>query len=133
MDQDQFEAQAWVRDGVAAAMAREFERDARGFLVQFAEQVEQAFPESAVVDRRGLFKKTIVRVTFDLGGTRLSIEDPGQGPLRGKRGQVVRGITLKTEDVPVGELLEEVGRALQSRADENEESRNALRRWLSSR
>jgi hypothetical protein len=80
-----------------------------------------------------LFKKSIVRVTFDLGGTRLSIEDPGQGPLRGKQGQVVRGITLKTEELPVGELLEEVGRALQSRAEENAESRNALGRWLGSR
>ena len=130
MNTDGFEDQEWVRQGVALALAREYERDARNFLGLFAENLERTLPDATTVERKGIFKKTVFRVTLDLGGTRLTIEDPGKGPLVGKRGQVVRGITLKTEEAPISELLEQIGQELQKRAARNAEAQAALGRWL---
>jgi hypothetical protein len=130
MNTDGFEDQEWVRQGVALALAREYERDARSFLGLFAENLERTFPDSTSVERKGIFKKAVFRVTLDLGGTRLTIEDPGKGPLLGKRGQVVRGITLKTEETPVAEILEQIGHELQARASRNAKTQAALGQWL---
>ena len=127
---DDFEQQDWVRQGVAAALSREYEADARSFLASFAENMERTFPDATEVNRKGMFTKTVSKVTITLQSSRLTIEDRGKGPLIGTRGKVVRGIVLKTEDARIEDLLAELGEELQHRAGLNEGAKRAIGQWL---
>lgn len=127
---DDLEGQGWARLGVAAALGREYAADARGFLPYLARLLEGAMPEETQVRTQGLFKKTVVGVALDLGGTRYAIDDPGRGPLVAVRTQVVRGIALKTEPIPLEECLSELESALEARAGENASARRALGQML---
>ena len=123
---DDLEEQGWARLGVAAALGREYAADARAFLPFLARMLEGAIPDETSVRTRGFFKKTIVGVGVDLGGTRYSLEDSGHGPLVATRTQVVRGIALKTEAIPMDVLLAELEATLETRASENAGARKAL-------
>lgn len=47
-----------------------------------------------------------------------------------KRTRVVRGIALKTEELPVAAWLEEVGLALEVEAHSNQAAHEALSKWV---
>lgn len=123
---DDIEGQGWARLGVAAALGREYAADARAFLPFLARMLEGALPEETTVRTQGFFKKTIVGLGVDLGGTRYTLDDPGRGPLVAARTQVVRGIALKTEPLSMEACLAELEAALESRARENAHARKAL-------
>ena len=123
---DELEDSSWARLGVAAALSREYAADGKAFLVLLAQLLKSAMPEETEVTTRGLFKKAVSGVVVDLGKTRYSIEDVGKGPLSVSRAQVVRGIALKTEAIPMEECLAELQESLESRAHENARARQAL-------
>lgn len=67
--------------------------------------------------RGGLFsKRSVKQVTTRLGEDRYSLEDPGHGPLRASFTHVVRGIALKTEEIPVTEWIARLGETLSEQA-----------------
>ena len=120
---------------IAASMARQYEADARSFLKSLAELLESALPGEATIQRSGLFggdKRPIKRLEIDFAddstghATRLALEDPGKGALVATRTQLVRGIALKTESIPPGNLIVALGRAIAKRAEANRATRNAL-------
>lgn len=111
---------------MAAALSREYASDSKRFLELLAKMLSEAMPEETEVRTKGLFKKSVFGVVIDLGGSRLSIEDTGRGPLAAWRAQVVRGIVLKNESASVEEVLAEVEAALETRAAENARARKAL-------
>ena len=127
---DELEDQGWARLGVAAALGREHAADGKAFLPFLARLLRGAMPDETDVRTQGLFKKSVVGVSVDLGGTRYAVEDPGRGPLAAVRTQVVRGIALKTEPIPMADLLAEIEAALEARAVENAQARSALARML---
>jgi hypothetical protein len=129
---DEFEQQDWVKFGVAAALSRQYAADQRTFLVSLAKMLETALPEDTEVKYRGGFfsAKTIQRITLKLGDTNYAIEDPGSGRLAALRTHVVRGITLKTEPIPVEEWVAEIGAAIDERAAQSAAARNALAKLL---
>lgn len=124
------EDQGWARLGVAAALGREYAADGRAFLPFLVQLLEGAMPEETQVRTQGFFKKSVVGVSVDLGGTRYVVEDPGRGGLAATRTQVVRGIALKTEPIAMADLLAELEVALEARAAENAGSRAALGKLL---
>ena len=123
---DELEDQGWARLGVAAALGREYAADSRAFLPFLVKLLQSAMPDETAVRTQGLFKKSVVGVSLDLGGTRYTIDDPGRGPLVAARTQVVRGIALKTEAIAMPECLAELEAALEARAAENARARSAL-------
>lgn len=123
---DDLEGQGWARLGVAAALGREYAADNRAFLPFLAQLLQSAIPDETQVRTQGLFKKSIVGVSVDLGGTRYAIEDPGRGPLTAVRTQVVRGIALKSEPIAMPDCLAELETILEARAAENARARSAL-------
>ena len=123
---DELESQGWVRLGVAAALGREYSADARAFLPFLVRLLQGAMPEETTVRTQGLFKKSVVGVSVDLGGLRYAVDDPGRGPLVAVRTQIVRGIALKNEPIPMAECLAELEAALETRAAENARARGAL-------
>jgi hypothetical protein len=129
---DEFEQQEWLKFGVAAMLSRQYAADQRAFLERLAPMLEGALPEETEIGRRGgLFSKKVVqRVTVTLGENRYALEDPGRGALKATRTHVVRGIALKTEEVPIQEWLAELGARLDERARASAAARAALSRWV---
>ena len=125
---DAFEQQDWVKFGVAATLSKQYAADQRQFLELLAQMLERALPDETQIERKGgLFsKKTLHCVSVLLGGSRYDLEDPGRGPLIAKRVQIVRGIALKTEQIPVESWLAEMGSALDERAKSSAAAREAL-------
>src|SRR5579884_3821418 len=97
---DDFEQQDWVRFGVAAALSKQYAADQRVFLDLLAQMLESALPNETEIGRRGgLFsKKTVQRVTVQMGDNRYTLEDPGRGPLQATRTHIVRGIPQDRAD-----------------------------------
>ncbi len=125
---DAFEQQEWVKFGVAATLSKQYAADQREFLELLAQMLQRALPDETQIQRKGgLFsKKTIHNVTVLLGANRYELEDPGRGPLIAKRVQIVRGIALKTEEIPVELWLAELGAMLDERAKSSAAAREAL-------
>lgn len=127
---DGFESEGWVRMGVAAALAKEYASDQARFLVLLVKSLEESFPQETRVLRKGFLTKTIVGAEIDLADLRYRIEDQGHGRLTATRAKIVRGINLKTEELPVSKWLQEIAEALELRAKTNQENRSALARML---
>lgn len=119
--------------GVAGALAHAYAQDARTFLSLLAQVLTSALPDETEVERRGgLFQreKPIRKVTVTLGDTIYTLEDQGRGPLAAQRAKVVRGITLKTDAVPVEDWLADLSAQIAARAQQNEKAFFALKNLL---
>jgi len=128
---DAFEDQGWVRLGVASALDKAYAADQRQFITLLADALDKALPGETEIKRAGLFNnKHIVALKVHLANDQFVIEDLGKGPLRASKGHVVRGITVKTEEIPMQQALAEIGDALDHRAKTSEAARNALAAML---
>jgi hypothetical protein len=119
--------------GVAGALAQIYAKDMRGFLPLLAIALEGAMPEETQVERRGgLFQreKPVRKVSVTLGDQIYTLEDLGRGPLSAQRVKVVRGITLKTEPVPIEDWLADLSAGIAARARGNEKAFFALKNLL---
>ena len=127
-DQDQ----AWLRAGVASELARQYEKEGADFFQSLAVLLETMLPEIAHIEKRGgLFaKKKPFRITIPAGENRLILEDAGAGVLRATHTRVVKGITLKTEEVSMQQWLEELSETLESRAQNSAAARQALSKFV---
>lgn len=122
----------WLKFGVAAALSKQYSQDQREFLSLLATMLQAAMPGSAETKMRGgLFsKKTLQAVSANLGEYRYTLEDPGHGPLRATRTRIVRGIALKTEEIPVEDWVRELGACLDETARASAAAREALSRLV---
>ena len=129
---DELEDQPLVKLGVAGALAREYASDHRAFLDVFARAIERALPSETELLWRGgfLVKKEIRGFTLTIEPNRYTLEDHGKGRLHGQKTHIVRGIALKTEDMPVEEFLREVGDALEAEVAKSGKARAALAAFL---
>ena len=129
---DEFEQQSWVKLGVAAALSQGYARDQRSLLETLAAMLESALPGEAQIQRRGgLFSRKVVQqIGLELGPDRDTLEDPGRGSLRASRTRVVRGIALKTEEIPVEEWLDALSATLEERARVSGSARAARERFV---
>ena len=115
---------------LAAAELRADRTDTRALIEVLAARLEDALPRLAVVKRRrvGGFRSKqseVARIEVVLEDQRFELED-ARGGLLCTRHTVVRGITLKRQELPftqwIGELVAEVTRA----AAISEQARSAL-------
>ncbi len=119
--------------GVAGALAHAYAQDARTFLPLLGQVLTSALPEECEIERRGgLFQreKPIRKVTVALGDQIYTLEDLGRGPLAATRAKIVRGITLKTEPLPVEDWLADLSAEISARATQNEKAFFALKNLL---
>jgi hypothetical protein len=122
--------------GVAANLARHYAGEGRALLSPLARLFADTLGERAEIKMSGGFlsKKVITGVVLHLGEWSYTLEDAGgdpkSGPLVATRTRRVRGIALKTEDLPMAAWLEEVGLALEVEAQSNQAIHEALSRWV---
>jgi hypothetical protein len=118
---------------ILAASLRADLTDLKAFMEALAVKLEGALPTSTVVTRQNsLFSREhpVKEIAVTLGDTQYRIGRERQGPLLALRAKVVRGIVLKTEQIPVEQWVEELATLLAQEANRNAQARAALERFL---
>lgn len=107
--------------------------DLKAFMEALATKLEGALPGQTVVTRRGggLFSgpKRVDRIVVELGEYRYELQS-ADSRVKPSRSKSVRGIVLKTEQVPLDEWIDELSRQLTDEAERSEQARLALERLL---
>ncbi|HEY0752510.1 MAG TPA: hypothetical protein VGD98_00910 [Ktedonobacteraceae bacterium] len=122
-----------VQVDLLAASLRADTSDLKAFLEVLAVKLEGALPnQTAVVRQSKLFSREHpvreILVTLDEYQYRISRES--QGSLLTMRAKVVRGIVLKTDQLPMERWIEELAEGLARQAGQSEQARHALERFL---
>jgi hypothetical protein len=115
-----------------AASLRADAGDLKSFVEALAVKLEGALPAQTRVERKGgLFskEKRVSRVSVDLGDAQYQL-DADSGRVQPRRAKVVRGIVLKTEEVPLNQWIDDLSRRLTEEAQRSEQARLALERLL---
>jgi len=116
-----------------AASLRASSSDLETFVKVLAGKLEEALPGKARVERRAarfLSKETRVeRVECQLGDRRYLLA-AHRGAVETRCATVVRGIVLKSEQLPLDAWIDALARDLASEAQQSEASRLALERLL---
>src|SRR3954451_4713866 len=115
-----------------AASLRADATDTAAFLEALAARLEGALPGQVEVQRKGgLFGgKRVRRIAVRLADRHYEIEGDGGGPPAARRRTVVRGIALKSEDLPVDAWIEALSADLLALAQTSERGRAALERLV---
>jgi hypothetical protein len=98
-----------------------------------ADKLEQALPGRVAVERRAVRRfskeKRVARIELALGDNRY-IAVTHDGVLETRCAKAVRGVVLKTEELPLEAWLEALARELATEAEASEQSRLALEQLL---
>lgn len=124
-------------DGVdfdlAAAGLRADGGDALRLVEVLAAKLEDALPGRATVQRCGvrLFsrEKRVERIDVDLGEATYQLLSDGRN-VTGMRGQAVRGVTIKREELGLDAWVQRLTHELDEQAQSSTEARTALDRLL---
>lgn len=122
-----------MRTELFAASLRADKADLKTFLEALAVKMEGSLPDYTRITRQGSIfsrERTVKEVMVSLGDYQYRIDRKRQGPLVAVRAHVVRGIVLKTEQIPVDQWIEELSEALAQLAGRSAQSRAALERFL---
>jgi hypothetical protein len=122
-----------MRTELYAASLRADKADLTTFLDALAIKLEGSLPDYTMVSRQGSIfsrERTIKEVIVSLADHQYRIGRGKQGPLVAVRAHVVRGIVLKTEQIPVDQWIEELSEALAQLAGRSAQTRAALERFL---
>lgn len=118
---------------LAAAGLRADGGDALALVEVVAAKLEDALPGRAEVQRCGirLFsrEKRVERIDVDLGEATYQLNSDGR-TISGLRGQAVRGVTIKREELGLDEWVSRLTGELQAQAQSSTEARAALDRLL---
>jgi hypothetical protein len=126
----------WAVDGAAdldlvAASLRADADDSRVFVEALAKKLEQSFPGRCRVRRSGLLGKGSVReISVQVGDNRYDLAYD-KGAVSTRRASVVRGISLKTEELGLDEWIDALAAQVVAEAGKSERDRLALERLMS--
>ncbi|HLG61524.1 MAG TPA: hypothetical protein VKY19_06305 [Ktedonosporobacter sp.] len=116
-----------------AASLRADMSDLNAFLEALAIKLEGALPQQTVVTRQNkLFSREhpVREISVTLGEQQYRISREQRGPLITLRAKVVRGIVLKTDQLPMEQWIEELAAGLAQQAEQSFQARAALERFL---
>jgi hypothetical protein len=116
-----------------AASLRADTTDLRAFVEALATKLEGALPQQTEVQRKSAGflskEKRVTRISVDMGGTRYELIADGPR-VQASKGTSVRGIVLKTEQLPLDGWIDDLSRDLTDQAQNSEQARLALERLL---
>jgi len=116
-----------------AASLRADTTDLKAFLEALAVKLEGSLPNHTIVTRQSsIFSREhpVKEIVVTLGDYQYRVSRERQGPIMTQRAKVVRGIVLKTDQVPLDQWIEELAGALAEVAASSAQARSALERFL---
>lgn len=118
-----------------AASLRASSGDLKTFVEVLADKLELALPGRVTVERRAVRRfskeKRVARIELALGDDRY-IAIALAGAVETRRAKAVRGVVLKSEELPLDAWLEALARDLATEAQASEQSQLALEQLLRS-
>lgn len=116
---------------LVAASLRADAQDLRVFVEALTTKLEQSFAGRCRVQRAGLLRKgSVRRITVELGDSRYELAHD-DGAVSTRRSSVVRGISLKSEELGLDEWIDSLAARVVAEADRSERGRAALEKLLS--
>lgn len=116
---------------LVAASLRADAGDLRVFMEALATKLGQSFPGRCRVRRAGMLGKGDVRqISVTVGDSRYELVNE-DGNVSARRSSVVRGITLKNEELGLDEWIDALAAQVVAEADRSERGRLALEKLLS--
>jgi hypothetical protein len=116
-----------------AASLRASSLDLRTFVEVLATKLEDALPGKVQVERKATRflgkQKRVERLQCELGGQRYLLASR-QGAVEARRATAVRGVVLKTQELPLEEWLDALAGDLAAEAQRSEQAQLALLRML---
>jgi hypothetical protein len=122
-----------MRTELFAASLRADKTDLKTFLDALAVKLEGSLLDYTRVTRQGSIfsrERSVKEVVVTLGEYQYRIGREKQGSLLAVRAHVVRGIVLKTEQIPVDQWIDELSEALAQLASQSAQTRAALEQFL---
>jgi hypothetical protein len=116
-----------------AASLRADTTDNRAFLEALAAKLAGSLPnQTTVVRQSSIFSREhpVKEITVTMGDYQFRIGREKQGPIITQLAKVVRGIVLKTEQIPMDQWIDELANALAHEAAHSAQARIALERFL---
>jgi hypothetical protein len=118
---------------VLASSLRADTRDIKGFMEALATKLEGALPSQTMVERKGggMFsrEKRVTGIVVNMGDQQYQLNTQS-GRIEPRVCKVVRGIVLKTEEVPLDAWIDQLSQVLTEEAQRSEGARLALERLL---
>jgi len=116
-----------------AASLRADSTDNKAFLEALATKLAGSLPnQTTVIRQSSIFsrERPVKEITVTMGDYQYRIGREKQGPIVTQRAKVVRGIVLKTEQIPMDQWIDELADALAHEAADSAQARIALERFL---
>ncbi len=116
-----------------AASLRADSTDIKAFMEALAVKLQGSLPNQTTVARQsGLFAKEhpVREIAVTLGDYQYHITHEKQGPVITQRAKVVRGIVLKTDQIPLEQWINELASSLAEEASNSASAHAALERFL---
>lgn len=116
-----------------AASLRADAVDLEAFVEGLAAKLTQSFPSRVRVERKGgrlRGKPTVRRLAVELAGNEYQLESEGGGQIACQRKVMVRGIALRSEQLPLEAWIDALAADLAGEAEKTESDRLALERML---
>ena len=116
-----------------AASLRADSTDIKAFMEALAVKLQGSLPSQTTVARQsGFFAKEhpVREITVTLGDYQYRIAREKQGPIITQRAKVVRGIVLKTDQIPLEQWINELAASLAEEASNSASAHAALERFL---
>jgi len=114
---------------VLAASLRSDHKQSTDMLESLASMLEAALPESTTVVRKGQFlskEKFVERATVTFDEYQYEIVKEKHGAFKARSMKIVRGVVLKTSDIPFDKCIDSILSELEKLAQNNAEARRAL-------
>ncbi len=116
-----------------AASLRADSTDIKAFMEALAVKLQGSLPNQTTVTRQsGLFAREhpVREISVTLGDYQYRIAREKQGPIFTQRAKVVRGIVLKTDQIPLEQWINELATSLAEEAANSAQAHAALERFL---
>ena len=118
---------------IYSAWMRRSNGDMHAFLEALAVRLEQSLPGMVQVQRKrdGLFARTqhVSSISLQLGNFQFVLQKEPAG-IKTSRTKIVRGVTLKSDDLSLADWLSAVDAELKTAAADAEKSHSVLREFL---
>lgn len=99
------------------------------FVKHLTTVLSHAFPQHMRLEESGFFSKSVSAIVIEVKSNTYRLAIDGK-KASGTRVKVVRGVKLKDEQLPLGKWVEALSRDLSRLAEENAQSAEALKRFL---
>lgn len=117
-----------------AASLRSAHKQAGDLLEYLAKMLEASFPEGTKITRDGWFmseKRPVKELKVSMGDAEYQItRNARASSFAARRAKIVRGVVLKTEEIPLDDCIDEIVEHLTLLAQKNESARKALERLV---